>query len=328
MDELASWDRIEVPQGSGRTVYRRGAGTGVLVLHELPGLEPDVVDFANAVVARGHTVWLPVMFGTPGAGSSIANLAGDVWRFCVRREFSIFARGRTSPIVAWLRELAAALRLETGRASIGVVGMCFSGGFALAMLDDLDIVAPVVAEPALPVATLGLPAGRAARGADLGLSAPEARAARCAKTDVLGLRYRGDGMVGSRFTELRSLLGDRFLSVELDGPGHSVLTKDRDAGAVGTVLDFLDERLDGRAPSRGSRETMLERDVADAMAGFAAEAHIDITAVTVFRHPPAIDVEVGHPLDDTQFAGLTRLVRDRFGIAPAVHTRTAPRSGG
>lgn len=322
MDELTSWSRREVPAGSGQIVYQRGTGSGVLVLHEIPGLEPDVVDFANAVVARGHTVWLPVLFGTPGAGFSLPNVVGDVWRFCVRREFSLFARGRTSPVVARLRGLAAALQADTGIDRIGVVGMCLTGGFALAMLEDESIVAPVLAEPSLPFATIGCATGRARRGRDLGLDEGDLEAARRGPQVVLGLRYRSDALVGARFGSLQKLLGSRFLSVELDGRGHSVLTKDRHASAVSTVLDFLDERLDGLAPAARDRDAAAESEVRAALARFAV-----VGEVVVSRHPYGIDVVVGAPLTDAEFTGVCTVVRDRFGVAPAVMVRPAVGSG-
>jgi hypothetical protein len=63
---------------------------------------------------------------------------------------------------------------------------------------------------------------------------------------VLGLRFAGDPSVGTRFDTLRDLLGDAFIAVELPRTSwrdHSVLTEQRDEGAVGRVLDFLAERL-------------------------------------------------------------------------------------
>jgi hypothetical protein len=60
---------------------------------------------------------------------------------------------------------------------------------------------------------------------------------------VLGLRYKGDPAVGSRFDTLRRELGDGFLAVELAGKGHSVVTEHRDEAAVQRVLAFFREKL-------------------------------------------------------------------------------------
>lgn len=226
--------------GETRGVWRKGSGPGVIVIHEIPGISPAFVGFAEEVVARGHTVLLPHLFGTPGAGFSLGNVVGDLRQFCVRREFVLFARGKTSPVATWLRALARQLHDELGGPGVGVVGMCFTGGFALAMMVDAPVVAPVLAEPSLPFA-MG-----AAQGADLGLSPADLAAVKektAAGCEVLGLRYRTDAATGTRFDTLRRELGDRFLAVEFEGKGHSVLTVDRQQAGVDRVLDFLDEKL-------------------------------------------------------------------------------------
>src|SRR5271157_3776602 len=46
--------------------YRRGSGPAVIVIHEIPGLHPLVIRFADRIVAAGMTVFLPVLFGEPG----------------------------------------------------------------------------------------------------------------------------------------------------------------------------------------------------------------------------------------------------------------------
>lgn len=241
MDALRSWRHDEITlAGETRDVWRKGSGTGVIVIHEIPGIDDDLLVFAEEVVARGHTVLLPRLFGTPGAGFSVRNVVGELAQFCVRREFTLFARGRTSPVAGWLRALARSLSEETGGAGVGVVGMCFTGGFALAMMADAPVVAPVLAEPSLP-----FPLG-ARRGADLGLSPADLASVKRKAADgceVLGLRYRTDAATGTRFDTLRRELGDRFVAVEFEGKGHSVLTKDRQKEGVARVLDFIDEKL-------------------------------------------------------------------------------------
>jgi dienelactone hydrolase len=161
-------------------------------------------------------------------------------RVCVRREFTTMATGRTSPVAGWLRDLARTLHGELGGPGVGALGMCFTGGFALAMMVDPAVAAPVVAQPSLPFAV-----GRR-RAADLGLSpadldvVKERAAAGC---QVLGLRYREDPMVGTRFDTLARELGEAFLRVDLAGKGHSTLTEHRDQAAVDRVLAFFTEKL-------------------------------------------------------------------------------------
>jgi dienelactone hydrolase len=42
-----------------RSVYRRGSGPAVIFIHEIPGLHPLVIRFAERIVAAGMTVFLP-----------------------------------------------------------------------------------------------------------------------------------------------------------------------------------------------------------------------------------------------------------------------------
>jgi dienelactone hydrolase len=217
----------------------------VIVIHEVPGITPTVARFAEDVVDRGCTVVMPDLLGTPGKAPSPLYLASSVARMCVAREFTTWATGRTSPIVAWLRALARRLHGEVGGPGVGAIGMCFSGGFALGMMVDDVMVAPVLSQPSLPLAV------GAGRGADLGLS-PDDRLRVVERAQagcqVLGLRFRDDTAVGTRFESLTDLLGDAFVAVELPSPrrgAHSVLTEDRDDASVERVLNFLTERLVG-----------------------------------------------------------------------------------
>jgi dienelactone hydrolase len=241
MSTLDSWT-----QGSHRAAgmrhdtYRKGTGPGVIVTHEVPSITADVVRFADDVVDAGFTVVLPHLFGRPETPMTPAEIGRVVPRLCVSREFTVLATGRTSPVAYWLRSLARALHAELGGPGVGAVGMCFTGGFALAMMVDDAVAAPVLAQPSLPMAI-----GRR-RAADLGLSPDDLAAVgrRAAEgCSVLGLRYQGDRATGTRFDTLRELLGDRFVAMELEGTGHSTLTAHRQERAVDRVLEFLTVRL-------------------------------------------------------------------------------------
>jgi dienelactone hydrolase len=224
-------------------VYRKGDGPAVIVIHEVPGITPTVARFATEVVDAGFTVFLPSLMGTPGKAPSPGYLASSMAKMCVAKEFAAFALGRTSPVIAWLRALARHAHVDVGGPGVGAVGMCFSGGFALGMMVDDLMVAPVLSQPSLP-----LPVG-SKRAADLHLSPDDAAAVaeRAAEgCQVLGLRFTEDRAVGSRFETLRELLGDAFIAVELPSAkrsDHSVLTEQRDDASVDRVLDFLREKL-------------------------------------------------------------------------------------
>jgi dienelactone hydrolase len=239
--ELVGWTLgAHTADGVTHPTYRRGTGPGVVIIHEVPGITPKVLAFADEVVDAGHTVVLPHLFGEPGAAMSLGQTAKVLPRVCVNHEFTTLALHETSPVASWLRSLARDLHAELGGPGVGALGMCFTGGFALAMMVDDSVAAPVVAQPSLPFAL-----GRR-RAADLNLSPDDLDAVKrraAAGCAVLGLRYREDGAVGTRFDTLREELGDSFVAVELEGKGHSTLTEHRQEEAVERVLAFFAETL-------------------------------------------------------------------------------------
>jgi dienelactone hydrolase len=241
MSLLDSWARGEhTADGVIHPTYRKGSGPGVIVIHEIPGITPEVIAFGDEVVAAGFTVVMPHLFGTPEKPMSMGYVAATLPRVCISKEFTTMAVGRTSPIAGWLRSLARDLHEELGGPGVGALGMCFTGGFALAMMVDTSVVAPVVAQPSLP-----FPVGRK-RGADLNLSPADLAAVKdrvAGGCEVLGLRYRKDAATGTRFDTLARELGDGFIKVEFDGKGHSTVTEHRQQEGVDRVLAFFEEKL-------------------------------------------------------------------------------------
>ena len=136
--------------GYSRQVFAAGTGPAVIVIHEVPGITPDVAAFARRVVDRGYSVRLPSLFGTPGKPMTAGYAIRSMLHGCVAREFVTFALDRTSPVIGWLRRLAADAHAECGGPGVGAVGMCFTGGFALAMAVDETVLAPVLSQPSLP----------------------------------------------------------------------------------------------------------------------------------------------------------------------------------
>lgn len=246
-------------EGRTHEVLRSGQGPAVIVMAEIPGITPKVADFARRVRDLGCTVYLPVLFGTPGRAPSGGYIAASMAKGCVSREFAAFATGRTEPLTVWLRALARHAHGECGGPGVGAIGMCFTGGFALGMTVDPSVVAPVLSQPSLP-----LPVSKKAR-ASIHLSPEDLRAvqARVADDDicVLGLRFTNDRAVpAERFASLRRELGDGFIGVEIDSSegnhwsipsnAHSVVTEHlvdepghptRDA--LDQVLEFFRSRL-------------------------------------------------------------------------------------
>ena len=219
--------------GKTRDIYRAGSGPAVIVIAEMPGITPGVAQFARRVVAAGCTAVLPDLFGHAGRPASAGYMLGSIAPACVSREFACFALKKTSPITSWLRALAAAEHGRCGGPGVGVVGMCFTGGFALGMMVDDIVLAPVLSQPSQP-----FPISRRHK-ADIGISDADLARVKertAAGTCVLGLRFSNDPFCfEERFDTLRRELGDKFIAVEIDSaPGnpfghpknaHSVLTE-------------------------------------------------------------------------------------------------------
>ena len=53
--------------GETKRVYVLGTGPGVIVMHEIPGISPQVARFARWIADAGFTVYMPSLFGRDGA---------------------------------------------------------------------------------------------------------------------------------------------------------------------------------------------------------------------------------------------------------------------
>jgi dienelactone hydrolase len=245
-------------EGVTRVVYRRGAGPGVVIMPEIPGITPPTAAFAERVAAAGFTVFVPSLFGTPGKPVSAAYVTEQISRACISREFSVLAANASSPITVWLRALCRQVHGELGGKGVGALGMCLTGNFALALMVDPLVMAPVLSQPSLPFPlSPERRAGLHLSPADLAV-VKERVAAGC---PVLGLRFTGDpACPAERFAHLREELGSGFEAIEIDSsPGnphhirrmaHSVLTNDLidEEGhptrqALDRVIAFFKERL-------------------------------------------------------------------------------------
>src|SRR6476659_6326975 len=137
-------ERTFTHEDSTRRVFCAGSGPAVIVIHEMPGITPLVADFGRRVRDAGFSVRMPSLFGEPGRPMSPGYVLKSLTQGCVAKEFVTLALNRTSPAISWLRALAADAHAECGGPGVGAVGMCFTGGFALGMMVDDIVVAPVL----------------------------------------------------------------------------------------------------------------------------------------------------------------------------------------
>jgi dienelactone hydrolase len=188
-----------------RRVHVMGRGPAVIVLPEMPGISPDVARFARWVRDAGFTVYLPSLFGRDGALPQAAEGVEVFRKTCVSAEFRALAGGGMRPVTRWLRALARQALAECGGPGVGVVGMCFTGNFALSMLLEPSVIAPVVAQPSLPLEAPG--------AIDLGPDeiAGIRQRLECDDLTVLAYRFEGDvHCTAARFAAYRDALGPRF----------------------------------------------------------------------------------------------------------------------
>ena len=209
--------------GVAKRVYVAGAGPAVIVMTEMPGISPHVARFARWVREAGFTVYMPSLFGRDGAVPGAEEGMAVFQRACISAEFHVMAANRSSPVTQWLRALARLAHRECGGPGVGAIGMCFTGNFALTMMLEPSLLAPVLSQPSLP---LHDPAG-------LEIAPEEIKAVRdrLDREDltVMAYRFAGDRFCrAERFAAYAAALGDRFVGCVLP-----------DSAANGDVAPFF-----------------------------------------------------------------------------------------
>jgi dienelactone hydrolase len=193
--------------GTSKLVHVAGRGPAVIVMAEMPGISPHVARFARWVRDAGFTVFMPSLFGRDGAVPMAEEGIQVFRRACVSAEFRAFAADEASPVTQWLRALARLAHGECGGPGVGAIGMCFTGNFALSMMLESAMLAPVLAQPSLPMET---PAATGIAPAEL--AAVRDRLEREDLT-VLAYRFAGDRWCrAERFAAFAQALGPRFVA--------------------------------------------------------------------------------------------------------------------
>ena len=179
--------------------------------------------------------------------------------------------------------------------------MCFTGGFALGMMVDERMLAPVLSQPSLPFGLGGK------RKAAIGISDADLAASRSGPPPARASSDSGSPRTRSsrpeRFETLRRELGDAFIAVEIDSsPGnphgfskqaHSVLThefKDEPGHptrvALDRVLQLFREKLlrDGQCGGSVAEQQSLavaaeERDLALGWEALVVPPHVPLPSL-------------------------------------------------
>jgi dienelactone hydrolase len=256
-DSLADFERRDITLlGQTKLVFVAGTGPAVIIMPEMPGIYSHVARFARFVRDAGFTVWMPNLFGEPGKAITIAHGLKVMAKACISSEFRAFAANASSPVTQWLRARAAHAHPLCGGKGVGAIGMCFTGNFALSMMLEPAVLAPVLSQPSLPILQSG--------GMHIAPDELATVKARMEKEDLTVLAYRFEGdpfCKAQRFAAYEQALGDRFQGRVLpdgcankDTPTnmkpHSVVTMhliDRQGeptrAAVDEILQFFADRL-------------------------------------------------------------------------------------
>lgn len=254
-DPLADFVQREVTfDETSKRVYVAGAGPAVIVMSEMPGISPHVARFARWVRDAGFSVYMPSLFGRDGAVPDAEGGLAVLKRACVSAEFRALAANESSPVTRWLRSLAILAHSECGGPGVGAIGMCFTGNFALSMMLEPALLAPVLCQPSLPIND----------PAALNISHEELETVRrrLEREDLTVLAYRFEGdrhCTAQRFAAYSQALGERFVARVLpDGAAHPAPPPFfRDV--VGTPHSVVTAHLVDRAgePTLAARDEIL-----------------------------------------------------------------------
>jgi dienelactone hydrolase len=227
-DPLEDFARREITlDGVSKRVHVAGSGPAVIVMTEMPGISPEVARFGRWVRDAGFSVYMPSLFGRDGAVPGVEEGTATFQRACVSAEFRALAANVSSPVTQWLRALARLAHRESGGPGVGAIGMCFTGNFALTMMLEPAMLAPVLSQPSLP---LNDPAGIEIAPDEIKLVRE-----RLEREDltVLAYRFAGDRFcMAQRFATYAAALGDRFVGRVLP-----------DSAANTDVAPFFAERV-------------------------------------------------------------------------------------
>jgi dienelactone hydrolase len=221
----------------------------VVLLHELPSVTPQVLHFARVIVRAGFKVYVPSFLGRPGKVPSALDQAWSATQACVRAEFgALVTKEETRRAVGWVKALARSAA-DGKPSSVGVIGLCLTGGFALAAAVDLTVGAAIACEPSLPL--------RKDDRIDMSPSDQLAVSDRLARGELGAMVYRFQGDVLSPCPRLRRYgetlgvtLKSRCIPDESADPAyrsrydrHSVMTNHLVEGPESFTEDARDELI-------------------------------------------------------------------------------------
>ncbi len=240
--------------GMTHSVFCLNDGTSkppVLLLHELTGLTPGTLAYAEEL-SKDFTVYVPLLFGEKGKFSPTSGLWAywfqGVVDFFPGGEWGIPSHGST-PIVEWLRGVVRTIGERHYEQRLGVIGNCMTGPLPVALLDNQQVGAAVVAQPALPMSFWW---STDADKQSLGLSMDDLQGARVSAAKIYGLRFETDCLSDpAKQHTLRNEFGERFLSGEI--PAGEYQRDGKPTNAHSTLIGSWRRQDETGQPSRDAR---------------------------------------------------------------------------
>lgn len=147
-------ETVSFPSGSmqlnGYLAYPEGDGPfpGVIVIHEIYGLNDNIKDIARRFADQGYAALAVDLFTGKNRTICMARLLGQ-------QVFSPLNNGSLHHLKSALSYLAEQPRVESNR--VGAIGFCMGGGFAIAWActdDRLKVIAPFYAGNPRPLAAV------------------------------------------------------------------------------------------------------------------------------------------------------------------------------
>jgi dienelactone hydrolase len=224
----------------------------VLLLHELTGLSPGTLAYAEEL-SKDFTVYVPLLFGEKNTRS----LTVGLWAYWFRGTVEFFPGGEwgvpsqgSAPIIDWLRGVVKRIAKTHSQQRIGIIGNCMTGPLPVALLDQPQVAAAVVAQPALPLRFWWY---AESDKQSLGLSGDDLERARRSTAKIYGLRFETDCMSDpAKQQTLRHEFGERFINGEILVNTYHLDGKPIKAHS--TLIGSWREQGEAGQPSRDARE--------------------------------------------------------------------------
>lgn len=194
---LARFDTFDVPHDGTKPYKVYVTKTGVkpvLVMHEITGLTPETLELALRLEEANFRVYMPVLFGKPGHRLNRFRIAA----MALHPASNPFARDEVSPRIKIAEATLGAITSRSGNRPIGVVGMCLTGNFGIALLSDPRVGRAVLSQPAVP----------------FGLTSSHKQALGVSDDDIARARQSGKPMMALRFNSDAKSPVDRWQRLE------------------------------------------------------------------------------------------------------------------